>query len=337
MIKKKSDNKNMNDLIINEKSVQKETFDLWEQIPNDVKQFLFLTSAESPESSHLHRIGVSLSFNFDYGIKIEGLDLGKQLDRSVIFVSQPIEITDVKSLQEVKDNRLYYCELPPKYKYKYLKWLTDIKQPIEPFFVKLFAEAVELFLFTDRYNEAFDMLLKLKDVKCLPISEYNKFNNNVVNSLLTFCMTQNQEMFCKMIFLYENPIWRETEILIKYFNREPIFAKEIVKILRCGFEVNDRYLYDHADVYADVMKELLKEKTEREYILPQDFISEEKKVKPHFTLGYNNPLLPWELRNPDWITIPDTKHLREYLKELHNLCHERTKLKLRELKKRGRL
>ena len=56
-----------------------------------------------------------------------------------------------------------YQGITPKARLKYLKWLTDITQPVDIGFVFIFYYGLERHLFAGRHEEAAEMILKLRE------------------------------------------------------------------------------------------------------------------------------------------------------------------------------
>jgi hypothetical protein len=299
--------------------------DLWEKIPHDIKNLLFFTNEMPPEN--LDRVGINLSFSLLNGnIKMESLNI--KHDPSTIYFPLPITIPD--NIEQVPPPPRYpkYYKLSPEQKYIYLKWLQNIDLPIHEGYRHLFFFGLERQLLIGNFNEAFNMILLLRNGAKEPHDHFILFH--ITDTLFTACLMENRiDLYEKMKYIFEDRWWRDMHIWIKYYIDEPVEPDEIIKILFCQ-KINKLYFDKAPEIYIDELSKILIEKTGHSYIKLTDFISEDKRRLPYEILGFHNSSFPFELRNPEKKLLPNPDELIEFLVKIHSECHEKVKLRLRK-------
>jgi hypothetical protein len=311
--------------------------DIWEKIPSEVKRLLYFTDEIPPED--LDKIGVKMTFTLTEGVKTE--KLGTKNDPSTIYFPLPIAIP--MNIGKVPPPERYpkYYQLTLEQKYVYLNWLQDIDQPIPEGYRHLLLAGLERQLLIGDFDAAWDMILRLRKAVLLRTADgfYTQdymFINNSENTLFTACLVFNRtDLFSKMKYLYNNDWWTDEQLLIKYYDHEPIDANETIKILY-NQGVNSLYFGKAPEIYAEEMAKIFLEKTGRSFILPEDYMNEKKCRKPYIILGFHNSSFPFELRSIKNINIPDPDDIITFLKNIHPECHEKTKIRLRKIRSKRR-
>jgi len=302
-------------------------FDLWEKIPNEIKNLLFFINEMPPEN--LDKIGISLSISPLNGkVKVEKLNITH--DPSTIYFPLPIAIPN--NIEQVPPPPRYpkYYKLLPEQKYIYLNWLQNIDLPIHEGYRHLFFFGLERQLLIGNFDEAFNMILRLRNGAKEPYDHFILFH--ITDTLFTACLMENRtDLYEKMKYIFEDRWWRDMHIWIKYYINEPIEPNEIIKILLCK-KVNQLYFEKASKIYIEELSNILIEKTGHSYIKLTDFISEDKRRLPYEILGFHNSSLPFEFRNPEKKPLPNPDELIEFLIRIHSECHVKVKLRLRKNK-----
>jgi L-rhamnose mutarotase len=313
-------------IFLSNQLVPKEYPQIWESIPQNIKNLLFYTNEMPPEN--IDKIGVSLTFSLLEGVKVG--KLGVRNDPSTIYFTLPITVPLDKNNVPPPPRYPKYYSITSEQRYIYLNWLKNIDEPIHEGYKQLFFFGLERQLIIGDFDAAWKMILRLR--KC-PVKNYEFFLFQATDTLFTACMMDRLDLLHKMDYIYDDPFWGDMQILTKYFTREPINVKEVINILNHTDTKNRRYFDNAPEEYAEEMSNILLEKTGRSFILTENYISEEKRKKSHIVLGFHNSSFPFELRNPN-ILLPDTQELLDFLHEIHPECHERTKERLRKRRKK---
>jgi hypothetical protein len=303
--------------------------DVWEKIPLEVKHLLYFTDEMPPED--LDKIGVKMTFTLTEGVKIG--KLGTRNDPSTIYFPLPIVIPT--NIDNVPPPERYpkYHQLNAEQKYVYLNWLHNIDQPISEGYRHLLLSGLERQLLIGNFDSAWEMILRLR--KAVTMHDY-MFVYNSENTLFTACFLFNRtDLLSKMKYLFSEKWWNDKQLLIKYYDHEPIEINETIKILN-NQGVNGLYFEKAPEIYIEEMSKLLLEKTGRSFILSEDYMNEKKRRKPYIILGFHNPSFPFELRSIGNITVPDPDAITIFLKDIHQECHERTKIRLRKIRSKSK-
>lgn len=306
--------------------------DIWDKIPLEIRNLLFYTNEMPPDN--LDKIGISLTFSPMNSLNVE--KLGTQHDPSTIYfpmlISIPNNINDVP----LPERYPKYYKLLPEQKYIYLNWLQNIDQPISEEYRHLFLFGLERKLLINglsnnkEFDSAWEMILKLR--KAVTRQNY-LFVANSEKTLLTACFRFNRiDLLQKLNYMFNERSWSYEQILIKYYGNEPIEPFEIIAILNRTDTENRRYFDNAPEIYSEEMAKILFEKTGRSYILANEYITDDNKVKS-LILGFNNISFPYDLRQID-LLLPDTINLIDFLKKLHLECHEHTKEIIKNTKKK---
>ena len=328
----------MNNLIPLKNEVYQKTeniissLDFWNNIPKEVKELLFFTEEDVPQDIDSMQIGFELSYNLNSpdGYNFNELKLGTRNDPSTIYFPLPIEIVNNLGLIPEPIRYPKYYKLSSQQRYKYLHWLSNINTDVEIGYVHLFMVGLERQLILGNFRKSFDMLLKLQNLSKSKQLYVLRFD--IAKTLFTACLI-NHDYFRYMDFTYEFDFWDDLQLLIKFFNKEPIYPEECIKILNKTDTKNTRYFSVSTDVYISELSNLMIELFGTPYILPQKFITAERLEKSNFMIGFHNSSFPSALRNPQ-VELPSTRCLIDKLKEIHLICHERTKKSIRNGKKK---
>jgi hypothetical protein len=313
----------MNNIIsINNQLFSNEYGEIWDKIPQNIKNLLYYTEEMPPEN--LDKIGISLTFSLFEEVKMD--KLGTKNDPSTIYFPLPLCIPIDKDTVPLPPRYPKYYNLTPEQRYIYLNWLKEIEKPIHEGYRHLFFFGLERQLIIGDFDAAWDMILRLRHC---PADKCDFFLFHATDTLFTACMMNRIDLLHKMNFIYNEPYWGDMQILVKYYTHEPINANETINILNHNDIKNRRYFDNAPDEYAEEMSKILLEKTGRSFILTENYISEDKRKKSHIILGFHNSSFPFELKNPN-ILLPDTQKLINFLHEIHPECHERTKERLRK-------
>jgi hypothetical protein len=307
----------------NTSNVPDQYSEIWNRIPQDVKELLFYTNEIPNKSNHSGLNTVELSFgsgtaNIKYNDHV-------RFDPSRIYFKLPImipkDIIAVNKLPYMPS----YVGMSPEQRYVYLTWLQDIANDIDVGYMFLFYYGLEWRLLIGPFEKAFDMIVRLR--KNTKNGSFLAYSGNSL--FYTSVISGRKEYFEKLHFLFDDEVWYDKQIMLKFFEKEPVFPNELSKILK-GLNVNKRYLDEK--VYIELMGKLISEKYGHSYLLPQESIDEDK-VKEEDTPIFANFSMPDNIRITK-VPHPDLSNFKAVAIEFHNHCHEFTKQKLADLRKK---
>ena len=164
----------------------------------------------------------------------------------------PIEECEYYDLSKVNNLDYYpnYFSLEPNQKFYYLKWLEDITQPIPIGYVFIFYYGLERHLINGDFEQAFEMILKLK----------NKFDNSSfqfysTDALLIAIVLRNKyEYFNKMLNYINNS---ELLCIVKTFISEPLTPKDIIDIRKSVGFTNNYYIQKDYELFYKTLEKVI--------------------------------------------------------------------------------
>ena len=218
-----------------------------------------------------------------------------------------------------------YDKLTSVERFIYLKWLQDISQPIDISYVFIFYYGLERFLFTEKIEQAVEMIFELKKYH----SENNSFNSYSNDAILIAAMMAKRPDWIARLNLRNLSIPLYATIkgaVTKCFTTHEIilFAKKV------GW-TNPRYIKNEPQKFEANLALCLKEKFGTNQLMIQE--EQFKEVPDSITVFLANYSLSQESRFselPDILSHPD---IQSSLYALLQEAHERTKLQLREERK----
>ncbi len=266
------------------------------------------------------------------GIKIEISFMGSS-EPSAISMNLPIK--QPRNIDEIERPSYYpaYASISPEQRWIYLNWLKNIDSDINIGYVFIFYYGLERHLFFGNYEEAFNMVLRLR----------NKHKNGSFlayssNALIAACLFHKREdLFIK----YINSIETVEEvnisniyILAKQAMGINLTAKELMAIAgKVGF-TNKRYIRDESNIFEIELNKLLREKYGDEYfVLIKYSLLKCPKTREMILANYSID------ENQRILFIPsilDNQAFSDTILEILKLTHENVKTTLKELRKGGK-
>jgi len=189
--------------------------------------------------------------------------------------------------------------------------------------------ALERHLLLGDFDNAYDMIIRLKKN-----TTNASFRGYSIRALLYSLLIKNRpDLFNKLKFLYDDEYWYNEHLWVKVFTDDIIEPHELIKILRSQ-DVNKRYINNEPQLYAETLEGIIYERFKRPYLNPNDFISKKSSGVSSGIL-FANYSFPQEIRTSDKIPTLDMSKFYACILELHNQCHELTKSRLAERRKKG--
>lgn len=218
-----------------------------------------------------------------------------------------------------------YDKLTSVERFTYLKWLQDISQSIDISYVFIFYYGLERFLFTEKIEQAVEMIFELKKYHSENQS-FNSYSNDAI--LIAAMMAERPDWIARL-----NPRCLSAPLYatIKGAVTKCFSTHEIILFSKKVGWTNQRYIKNEPQKFEANLAICLKEK----FGTIQFMIQEEqyKEVSDSITIFLANYSLSQESRFselPDILSHPD---IQSSLYSLLQEAHERTKLQLREERK----
>jgi hypothetical protein len=284
-------------------------------IPENIKSVLILSDGDGSRAVFGRKLTITI--NISSGLEYSNTEQGD--DPSTIFKDAIIGIQNDEQLVDDLGYYPTYAGMDPYQRYKYLKWLTNIENPIDIGYVFVFYYGLEKHLLVGKFDEAFDLITNIRKTHL-----HKSFLAYSANALLASSIIHKRtDRINELRFLLNDEIFRNEHILIKYYLKDNLSAIDIVKILLGISEVNKRYLKTKLKEYIEQLNEELQSKYGSfEYPLQKQSINE---IPKRAMLAFANIAFPENIRSlemPNFIGAND--FLKELL-ELHNNCHDKVK------------
>lgn len=228
----------------------------------------------------------------------------------------------------VDNNKIGYY---PSYKalnevqrYQYLNWLKDIREEIDISYVFIFYYGLERYLFTDKWKDACNMILKLQE-----FHNNNSFNAYSSDALLITAF-KNKDMSL-LNLIDKNKIQPAVYASIKGAISHSFDAEDIVSFARLVGWSNNRYIKSEYDLFLNELEKLIVDKY-RSNVYSID-ISEYKLIKKSVVLMLSNYSLDIADRKFEIPDILSLEKIKTDLYELLETTHNNVKTILREKRK----
>lgn len=259
----------------------------------------------------------------------------KNEEPSLIYTNQTIQVSDDIFSVERPDYFPTYTSLNSRQKYVYWKFLSN---PYDERFnvgyaFLLFYGLERMMLSNEKFEKAFEVVLKLRDV-----FNNKSFQSYTANTLILMCL-KNQRV--DLIALFANSLDKEFELnfnanlllLYKYGLMLPLEALDVVRIAKDIEFTNINYIKKYPDIFVSILDKKIHDKYKNGLIL-NDIISESNFIKIPKCEGYifSNTSLQNKILIPN--IINDFK-LKRILFNLLEDTHEEVKSYLAEMRKNG--
>jgi hypothetical protein len=307
------------------RSATKEFFDIWNRIPSGVRDLLYV-SKEKPKA---FGIGITISIKLDFETGNVYCEKEPNDDPSTLYVRQNLSVP--ANLSTVQRPSYYpsYAGLSPEQKYLYLSWLCNVMSPVDIGFVFIFYYGLERQLLLGDFDRAFDMIQELRKV------HHNaSFQGYSFSGLVYGCIFKNRpEKMNELIGLLAEERWENGQLLMCAKMNRPLAAEDVAKTLNGLSGINRRYLRNNRNEYLEALAEALQEKY-GDSSLDLNVHFPINRLQRHNTILFANYTFPDEVRNA---SIPDYTHdptFTAFLRQIHEVAHDRTKASIHEKGKR---
>ncbi len=216
-----------------------------------------------------------------------------------------------------------YSSISPEQRSIYLNWLEDVSKPISIGYVFLFYYGLERYLFTEKSEDAVNMILKLRKYH-----QNDSFDFYTSNALAAYAMTKNNgESLEKFASNLNGTAYLWACLKLRGF----LTPYDIISTYRLWGFTNKRYICGENglnDLFEITLEEIFIERFEEGFLRIDNIESNEndKLILANFSL----PIQMKEFIIPD---ITKEPWLSSSVLELLTEAHERVKVKMREIRK----
>lgn len=255
---------------------------------------------------------------------------------SALYLSLPVSEPSSDTIIESPPYFPVYKDLSPEQKWLYWQFLSNpfsTKNNIG--YVFLFYYGLERHMLSKNLEKAFNITLKLRE-----IYQNSSFQFYTAQTLTLICISkQRTDLALKFLESYSknkiSSISMKYLLILKYTFQLPLTASEIIKDYQYfGFN-NNRYIKNQSELFTQVFLELLNRDFQSDAIdlnlyFPIDIHTlpvEEEEMFANISL--NNYKIP--------VPVFQNPELEEKILDLLEEAHEIVKIKLRELRKQGKV
>lgn len=223
-----------------------------------------------------------------------------------------------------------YATMTPEQRYVYLKWLQNPLQPIEIGYVFVFYYGLERHLLEGEFEEAFEMILKLRENHDNSSFQAYSFNALLLSSMLTQkyeCFEKLDKTLDKTTPNFDMSIY----LAVKKWFGVPLSCEEIISLANKVKFQNKRYINNNYIEFITILQKIVFEKYGESVINLSDF--DKYQYDKSGTCYIANTSFNYHIRECHY---PDLLNCAEFKEEIHNLLkltHESVKNQLAEQRK----
>lgn len=242
------------------------------RIPRNIYELLWLGVGGYDDNSDDEETSTPLTNeNCRFSVKISMKDVEEnEPNNQVSFLDMPSLINEEPSLINVKfpvdfnftetdcfqdpGHLPSYRGLNPKQRGIYLTWLCDVRKPLHISYVFLFYYGLERHLLSERYRDAINTILTLRQNHT-----HSSFMTYSEESLIVSAILhKDKSILAKILENFENAnICREPALLGKLVLKRDLSAREIISIgTKAGFK-NKTYITGYPDIYQKKVESVL--------------------------------------------------------------------------------
>jgi hypothetical protein len=304
-------------------------------IHKSIEDLIWFKNGQRMNYNPKQRMESNVFFVGDTSYKIEFSYSGSE-EPSVIDTK--LAITQPRGRSEV-DRLPYYPSyegLSPVQRWVYLKFLSnpyDTSYEIGYTFILYYG--LERFLLTDKFESAFEAILKLRDVH-----ENQSFQHYSGNALVLSCLYhQRPDMmvrFIKSIDKDHELVFSDNLFLLSAYSFEvPLKSPDIARLAKTFEFSNKSYISKYPELFYETMTELMNEKFGKDHILLSEILNKKEfnKLKiEELSMFANISISDKKSKVP---LISESFKLKKAFYELLEETHESVKARLAELRKKG--
>jgi hypothetical protein len=245
---------------------------------------------------------------------------------------------EIRNLNEVERLPYYpsYSDITPEQRGAYLKFLENpYNTAFEVGYAFILYYGLERFLLTDRFEQAFEVILNLRDVH-----GNQSFQSYSGNALVLSCLYHKRpDMMIKFIRSIDKDFeltFSDNLFLLSAYSFEiPLYAKDVARLAKT-FEFNNKnYISKYPEMFYETMTRLMLEKYSKKGILLSEILNkkefsklrtEEKSMFANISISDEKIKVPM---------IAESFKIKKAFNNLLEETHESVKKELADLRKKG--
>jgi len=221
-----------------------------------------------------------------------------------------------------------YEGLTSQQRWVYLNFLHNPFTPTDIGYIFIFYYGLERHLLEGNFDEAFNFILRLRDVH--PNKSFQQYSANalVMSAILNNRPDKLTEFLLSMDKEYEMTMSFNTLLMVKAFSGQGITAEELVKFHNNFDFTNNRYIRQFPELFIEQLRKEILISYDRNSI-PMDFNVHEMprtRLSVYANYSFGNSL----------VSVPDFTSLHQLKRNAFqalNMAHEKLKVELREKRK----
>lgn len=230
-----------------------------------------------------------------------------------------------------------YSDITPDQRGVYLNFLSnpyDISFEVGYIFILYYG--LERFLLTDKFEKAFEVIIKLRDVH-----DNSSFQFYSGNALVLSCIyNKRSDMMVKFLksvdkdfkFNFSDNLF----LLSVYSFRIPLDSFNIIRLAKTFEFKNNNYISKYPKIFNDTMVKIIEKKYGKKFILLNDILSETEfnklrteKMKMFANISISDQKIDVPL-------ISESLNVKKTFYDILEETHENVKVSLAELRKKGK-
>lgn len=248
-------------------------------------------------------------------------------------------IEEFRDMSDVEKLPYYpsYSDITPKQRVAYLKFLSNpYNTSFEVGYAFILYYGLERFLLTDKFERAFEIILKLRDTH-----DNQSFQFYSGNALILSCIyNKRPDMMIKFLKSVDKEFelkFSDNLFLLSAYSFEiPLYSNDIIRLAKT-FEFNNKnYISKYPEMFNNTMIEIIEKKYEKDFILLGDILSktEFNKIRTEKMRMFAN--ISISDKEVDVPLISESFKVKKVFNNILEETHETVKFKLAELRKKGK-
>jgi hypothetical protein len=292
-------------------------------IPKYRQELLYISQGEPLNTGLSHSIHIDIT-NTGVESETHGPD-----EPSAIFIKQPIKKPENPNSVQELGYFPSYAQMNPFQKWIYLDWLCDVTKPIDTGYVFTYYYGLERRLINGQFEEAFKEINLLREHH-----KNNSFQSYSLNALINAINIKKRFGFLESICIDDDyDKIGNSALYISYKLEFDLHSDVLISIVNSISGTNRRYIKKNRNIYKEILEEVLTEKYSTDSY-PFTKIIDINNVKRKEVKGFANYSLVDEYSQLSYPNFLGHKKFTSDVLLCHKEAHERTKKKLRELRKR---
>lgn len=249
---------------------------------------------------------------------------------SLIFSNLPIIINGTVNPKEKIGYFPSYETLRPDQRFLYLKWLCDIRNPIDIGYVFIFYYGLERHLIYGKYKEAIDTILFLR--RYHKNSSFYWYSSGALIAS-TFLHRDKDALEKILSSIGTNNVDYNTLLIAKYLLKIPLSPKEIMAQANAVKFKNNRYILKCPELFEENVGLLLKSEFGEPFF---PFYNLSTNYTLEHRLVFANTSLSTDTRSPLFPSIATNEVYKTAIYKILATTHETVKQKIAEGRKTDR-